>query len=158
MAEEKKVTMSEVPATVADDNSFTVGIADSLSIGTGDTEIIFNTMPTTTTAEKKALFNACNGDTKRIGDFVNKTIPVAHIVVERVEIKNEETGVFEAAPRTIIVSPDGTGYTAVSKGVFNSVKKIIKIFGLPEFWDEPLSVEVIQITKGKNNILTLNVK
>lgn len=111
----------------------------------------------TTQKEAVDLYNAINNPTARIADMINMEIEIEHILIETVELANERTGEVEEVPRTVFIEPSGKSYVAVSYGIFNSTKRIVKMFGEPQTWEKPLKVMVKQIKKGENSILTLNV-
>lgn len=108
--------------------------------------------------EAMLMYNAINNPEHRVADFINKTIAIKHVLIENVELDSKENP-FEKdiVPRTIFIDTEGKSFVAVSFGVFNSVKRIIQMFGEPSTWDEPVTVEVKQIKKGENSILTLNI-
>ncbi len=107
--------------------------------------------------DRVTLYNATATPAERIKDHINEQIQVAHIYVEPVTLVDEQTGEATDAPRTVLITPEGVGYVAVSRGVFNAVRRIISIFGEPSTWDAPRTVRVKQISRGTNNILTLEL-
>lgn len=111
----------------------------------------------TTKAQAVVVYNAVNNPDYRISDFINKTIEVEHVLIEMVELANEKTGEIESVPRTVLLDNKGKSYVAVSFGVYNSMKRVIQMFGEPAAWDGPIKIEVKQIKKGENSILTLSI-
>lgn len=107
--------------------------------------------------DRVTLYNATATPAERIKDHINEQIQVAHIYVETVMLVDEQTGEATDAPRTVLITPEGVGYVAVSRGVFNAVRRIIAIFGEPSTWDAPRTVRVKQISRGTNNVLTLEL-
>lgn len=116
----------------------------------------FCSMKAETKDEKAALYNAMNNPDKRIGDCINMTIAARDLYIEVVNCTNEETGEVTACPRIVIIDEQGVSYQAVSIGIYSALKKVIQVFGAPT-WDEPVKLEVKQITKGSRKMLTLNV-
>lgn len=116
----------------------------------------FCSMKAETKDEKAALYNAMNNPDKRIGDCINMTIAARDLYIEVVNCTNEETGEVTACPRIVIIDDKGVSYQAVSIGIYSALKKVIQVFGAPT-WDEPVKLEVKQITKGSRKMLTLNV-
>lgn len=113
------------------------------------------------TPEKKAkLFNLTNNPEHRLAEEINKVIPVVDVFCEVVNCThtNESTGEVTSnlAPRIVLIDDKGHGYTAVSIGIFNCVRRLIGAYGVPH-WDNPLKVMPKEIIKGKNRILTLEV-
>lgn len=114
----------------------------------------YTSMIPKTVEEKKKFFNAINSTEKRLGDCINKVIKVKDIYVEVVKCKNKDTGEETECPRTVLVDDKGVSYQAVSLGVFNGLRKIFQIFGMPNEWEKPLPLMVKQLTKGERKILT----
>jgi hypothetical protein len=84
-------------------------------------------------------------------------INVKDIFVEVVTCVNEKTGEMTECPRTVLIDDKGIGYTAVSIGVFSSLKKIFAIFGEPKSWTEPVVLTPKLITKGTKQITILDI-
>lgn len=116
----------------------------------------FCSMRTGTAKEKAALYNATSNPNHKVGDYINKTIRVKDIYVEAIELEDDESGDTITAPRIVLVDVDGDSYQAVSKGVFNSLIRLINTFGQPT-WEEGLPLIVRQISLGKNQMLTLEI-
>ncbi len=69
-----------------------------------------------------------------------------------------ETGEIEDKPRTVLIDTNGESYIAgVSVGVFNSVREILRIFGEPSTWEEPLTVMPVTVRTPKGNMLALEI-
>lgn len=105
--------------------------------------------------EEKILYNATMSPAKRVGDCINEVINLRHVFCEIITVTNEETGEVSRVPRTVLIDDNGIGYQCVSTGVFNAIKKLFAIKGMPDTWVKPVAVKVQQITKGKRQILTL---
>lgn len=114
-----------------------------------------------TRKEAVDIYNAVNNPDERLADFINKQIKVKHILIETVEIAKEDSdnpfNDKDIVPRTVVIDDKGVSYVAVSFGIFNSMKRIVQMFGEPSTWEEPVTVEIKQIKKGNNSILTLNI-
>ena len=106
---------------------------------------------------KKAVFNASNNPDHKVGDYINKVIVVKDVLAELIEVKNEETGEMEVTPRVVLIDVDGKSYQAVSKDIFNALKKAIAIFGSPT-WEDGLPILVKQVSVGKGTMLTFDVQ
>lgn len=106
---------------------------------------------------KKAVFNASNNPDHKVGDYINKVIVVKDVLAELIEVKNEETGEMEFTPRVVLIDVDGKSYQAVSKGIFNALKKAIAIFGSPT-WEDGLPILVKQVSVGKGTMLTFDIQ
>lgn len=106
---------------------------------------------------KVAVFNASNNPDHKVGDYINKVIVVKDVLAELIEVTNDETGEVELTPRVVLIDVDGESYQAVSKGIFNALKKAIAIFGAPT-WDEGLPCLIKQVSVGKGSMLTFDVQ
>ena len=125
-----------------------------------------------TIEDKKMIYNAMNNPTDSISDLINKEIKIKDIVMEEIELtETDDNGdpIFDGdtgeiienklvAVRTILIDDEGNSHQAVSKGIFNSIKQIINIFGAPKTWEEPLTVTVLQVKVKKGSMLTLDIK
>lgn len=105
---------------------------------------------------KAKLFKAMNNPDERIADMINKEIKVTDIFCEMIECTNED-GNVTICPRVVLIDEKGKSYYAVSTGIYNSVKKLIAIFGVPT-WNPAITIIPKQISKKDRKILTLDVK
>lgn len=106
--------------------------------------------------QAKIVFNAMNNPTHSVRDFVNKKIVVENVLVEINDILNDETGEIDRVPRTVLISPDGTSYSATSKGVFTSIKNAYLALGAAP-WTGGIEFEVKQKAVGRGQMLTLEM-
>lgn len=120
--------------------------------------------PMATEEDKKVVFNAVNRAAKKLREAVNVVIPMTGLYIEPVEIaeKDENGNVIEGgrvsiAPRIIIFAEDGTTYGCCSLGAYNSIKRIVSLYGLPETWEKPVNIVPGLVTNGKNQVLTINL-
>lgn len=104
----------------------------------------FCSMVAVDTKAKKTLFNATSNPAK-ISSMIGKTINLLHFYVEVIQVVSEQTGEIVNVPRVVLIDDHGNGYQGVSIGLYNALKRIVSMFGMPETWDEPLTVEVQQI-------------
>lgn len=108
--------------------------------------------------DKKELFNALETCDALLNDCVGTEIEIKDIYVEEREVANEETGELKKKYRTILFDASGQTYATGSYGIYNIIKKIVTIYGLPETWENPLKVKVAKrpIGNGKQSLtLTL---
>ena len=78
--------------------------------------------------------------------------------LETCDVVDEETGELKKKYRTILFDASGQTYATGSYGIYNIIKKIVTIYGLPETWANPLKVKVAKrpIGNGKQSLtLTL---
>lgn len=108
--------------------------------------------------EKKELFNALESCDVLLNDIVGTTIEIKDIYVEEREVTDNDTGEIKTKYRTILFDVDGKTYATGSYGIYNILKKIVGIYGLPNTWEKPLKVKVAKrpIGNGKASLtLTL---
>lgn len=131
----------------------TIDVKDAMS---AQGSSAYSSMRSGTLKEKAALYNAMSNPTHKVGDYINQTIRVKDIYVESIELTDEDTGEVQIAPRIVLIDTNGDSYQAVSRGVFNALQRLIRLFGEPT-WDDGLPVKVRQISLGRNQMLTLEV-
>lgn len=90
------------------------------------------------------LFNACSNPEK-ISSMIGKQIKMIHFFVEVITTVSEQSGEQVNVPRVVLIDEKGKGYQGVSLGLYNSVKRIVTMFGLPSTWEKPHTVEVQQV-------------
>ena len=107
-----------------------------------------------TEKEKKELFNALETCDALLNDCVGQEIEIQDIYVEEKQVADEETGELKTKFRTIIFDKSGQTYATGSYGIFNVLKKIVGIYGLPDSWKNPLKVKVAKrpIGNGKQSL------
>jgi len=126
-----------------------------------------------TKVDKISIYNALNNPDENVADNINMKIELVDVLLEQIEMLNDEDDGIEVvsetgeiveeepettvAVRTVLIDKDGKSYQAVSKGVYNSIKQIINIFGEPSTWEDPLTVEVKQVKVKRGSMLTLNI-
>lgn len=90
-----------------------------------------------------------------IDQNLGKTIMLANIIVQPVELTNETTGEVETAPRIILLDADGTAYHATSVGLLSSVRNILASLGSPSKWPKPVAIQVIKEGQGTRQYFTV---
>lgn len=148
--------MSNQMIKASDEWKEIAGAEDNFIRDLSDESDSFCSFPAETREEKAKLFSVMNNPEHRIGDCINTTINVVDIYCEVVTVK-DENGESSKCPRVVLIDEEGKGYQAVSLGIFSAVKKLIKAFGWPT-WVEPIPVKVVQVSKGKNKMLTFDVQ
>ena len=104
--------------------------------------------------EKKELFNALETCDALLNDCVGQEINIKDIYCEEKRVVDNETGEIKTKFRTIIFDESGQTYATGSYGIFNVLKKIVSIYGLPTTWEKPLKVKVAKrpIGNGKQSL------
>lgn len=106
----------------------------------------------TTKADKIEMFNAMSNPTFKMGDCINTTIDIKNVSITPVDMLNQD-GEIVKLPRTVVITHDGSSYTATSVGIFNSIKNIASVFG-EELAKGELKVTIKQKTT-RNGFKTL---
>lgn len=118
---------------------------------------IYCTLVCETVEQKKDLFNLTSNPKRKVSEMINKKIMLKDVYMEEVFLTDEETGEVNQGIRIILIDDKKEGYVCVSKGIKNSLQKLFSIFGTPNQWENPIEIEVKQLTIGKDrNILTFN--
>lgn len=104
--------------------------------------------------EKKELFNALESCDAVLNDCVGQEIEIQDIYVEEKQVTDEETGELKSKFRSILFDANGQTYATGSYGIYNVLRKIVSIYGLPDSWKEPLKVKVSKksIGNGKQSL------
>ena len=103
-----------------------------------------------TVAEKATLYNALNSTGEKLGDYVGDTITVSNIVLQGSTFTDEETGELQKFTRLILVGPEGQIYKSTSRGMVRAAIQLMQVFGTPNEWGQPLSIQIerVQLRKG----------
>lgn len=115
----------------------------------------FCSFTATDTESRAILFNGMNNPDHRISDEINTIINVKHVFVEMVDIADEKTGEIESCPRIVLFDDKGESHVAVSLGILSSLKKLFKVFGMPQDWTETVPLKVKQVSIKERKMLTL---
>lgn len=107
-----------------------------------------------TLTDKAKLFNFINEKGISFEEIINKQIAIKHIYIEIINITDEHTGELVEVPRTVIIDKDDKSYSGASFGIYNSLKKLISIFGEPNE-DNIINVEFKQVKRGTKSTYTL---
>ena len=131
---------------------------NELTLFSGVKQNIYCSKKAESEEEKKELFNALESCDVLLNDIVGTEIEIKDIYVEEKQVVDDETGEVKTKYRTIIFDSEGKTYATGSYGIYNVLKKIIGIYGLPTDWEKTLKVKVIKrpIGNGKSSLtLTL---
>ena len=107
--------------------------------------------------DKKELFNALETCDALLNDCVGQEINIKDVYCEEREVTDEETGELKKKYRTILFDVSGQTYATGSYGIFNIMKKLFAIYGMPT-WENGVKVKVAKrpIGNGKSTLtLTL---
>lgn len=167
MNENENNAMKEVTETEQNEQTTAAALptttADAYQIGTASTAPVYTTLDVSTKEGKKKLYQIKNHPDHTLSDFINKPIRITDIYVDvnprmNKDHDSENFGVVENKPRTVLIDENGESYVSgVSIGIFNAVKEIIRTFGDPATWDEPLEVVPVNVKTPKGNMLSLDI-
>lgn len=96
---------------------------------------------------KAKLFNATENADVLAMDCVNTELVLKDVYIEKIPTTNEETGEVTYKYRTILFDEEGKTYASGAYGMYNTVAKILNIYGIEYLHDEGLKVV---ITKGSS--------
>lgn len=105
---------------------------------------------------KAMLYNAVSSPEK-IKMMIGKQIKLAHIYIDTVTLHDQKSGELITAPRVVLIDDKAQSWQSVSIGMYESVKKLIQMFGDPSDWAKPLTVEIVLVDL-KNRGTTYNLK
>ena len=106
--------------------------------------------------DKAKIFNAMSSPDERLRNHINEIIKIRDVYCEIVECVNKETSETSEAPRVVLIDTEGKSYQCVSSGIFNSLKRLFTVFGMPT-WEKGVPCKVKQVSNGERQILTLVV-
>lgn len=107
-----------------------------------------------TIEDKKQMLNALESCDVLLNDCVGQEIEIKDLYIEERTVLNEETGVVQPKYRTIIFGSNGQTYATGAYGVYNILRKIVQIYGLPDTWANPVKAKVAKkpIGNGKQSL------
>ena len=120
---------------------------------------MFSTIDVTTMENKAKLFNATENADVLANDCVGEKFTLVDAYIERIPTVDEETGEQKVKYLTILFGEDGKTYASGAYGIYNTVAKILQIYGVETLHDKGLKVEIAKgTTKGNKTRLFLKVK
>ena len=131
-----------------------ITVAKDMPQNLGDLYVSFTPK---TDEQKAALYKAMSQPDRRMSDFINTKFKASDLYIEMVEIADEETGEVSQLPRVVIFADDGTTYASISKGIYNAVKRLCAVYGMPH-WEKPIPLKIIQTTAKNRKFLNLIVE
>ena len=120
---------------------------------------MFATIDASSKENKAKLFNATENADVLANDCVGEEFTLVDAYIERIPSIDEETGEQKIKYRTILFGDDGKTYASGAYGIYNTIAKILQIYGVETLHDEGLRVEIAKgTTKGNKTRLFLKVK
>lgn len=125
----------------------------------GITKNMYCSKEVVTEQDKKDLFNALESCDVLLNDCVGNTLIIKDIYIEEKQVIDEETGELKTKYRTILFDEAGQTYATGSYGIYNVLRKIVQVYGLPTTWEKGLEVKVSKrpIGNGKQSLTLLIV-
>lgn len=118
---------------------------------------VYCSMPMDTVEDRKVIFNAMGKCDYRLSDMLNQTINLKNVIAQKYNSVNEETGEVTEKVRTIFIDAEGKTYASASKGLFSSTKKLFALMGMPDTWESPIAIQVVE-TQTKQGFKTFEIK
>ena len=133
---------------------------NELTLFSGLTKNVYCSKMASTEEEKKELFNALETCDVLLNDCVGTEFELKDIYVEEKEVIDDETGEVKKKHRSILFDTTGKTYATGSYGIYNILKKIVSIYGLPTTWENPIKVKVSKrpIGNGKQTLTLVLVE
>lgn len=110
-----------------------------------------------TDEEQIAVVNALSSPDGGISDLINQEIELTNYYIEKTTLTDKETGEVKEALRAVLITASGESYGGCSKGLINSLKAIITVYGPAEVWKAPLRVKVVTDKVGRGTMYKLRV-
>lgn len=106
-------------------------------------------------ADQIRVLNAMTNPEFKISEEVGSVIKIRDVFMRVVKLPNQQTGVIEDCPQTILIDEKGFGHIATSFGVLQWFRNACAVLGEPS-WTDPLAVKVVEkkLDKGRK-LLTL---
>lgn len=99
-----------------------------------------------TEEQKRKLYKAMNAPDKKLSDCMGQVIKVCDVFAQKVELMDGNTGEMKEGTRVVLIDDKGISYHAVSSGVYNSLQKLMLIYGEPT-WKDGVSVKLKQVSR-----------
>lgn len=128
-------------------------IIEDVQDNTGNVWASFNV----DTLENKKMMYKCMGTADyNIGDNIGQKINIRDVVIQSVKIIDRATGMPRICPRVSIVDKSGAVFSSTAWGVYNSMKKILTVFGTLHF-EEDMIIEIKSITTRNGKSFSLDI-
>lgn len=110
-----------------------------------------------TDEEQMAVVNALSSPNGGLSDLINQEVELVNYYIEKTVLTDKDTGEVKEAMRAVIITSSGESYGSCSKGLINSLKAVITVYGPAEVWKSPVKVKVITEKVGKGSMYKLRV-
>lgn len=118
---------------------------------------VYCSMSIDSNEDRKKLYSIMENADYRVADKLNTDILLKDIILQKYQNVNEETGEVIDKYRILLVDNEGKSYASASKGLYNSIVRLISFLGEPSEWIEPLKINVVEV-KTKKGQKTYSIK
>lgn len=134
---------------VAKTDSGAIAVSDVMNTG-----VAYTDMDLMDRKQAVAFFNATANPQYKLKEHVNEVINLSHVSVECCEV-NTEDGDRQIAPRIVLIDANGSSFSCVSTGIYNSLKRLFALVGTPDTWAEPVPIKPTLVSTKKGQVLSL---
>lgn len=128
-----------------------------MELSSTNTKDIFCSFKTDSVESKKKLYNTLEKADLLLKDCVNQEIELKDVYVSKRKIADEKTGELKDKFRIILFDKTGKTYATGSYGIYNSLVRLFRSFGLPSNWNECIKIKIVNVS-GKDNKNLLSIK
>ena len=111
---------------------------------------MYSTFDVETKENKAKLFNATENADVLVNDCIGQKLVLKDVYMERIPVVDEETGEQKIKYRTILFDENGQTYATGAYGIYNTVSKILAIYGIEYLHEEGLEVEIAKGSSKDN--------
>lgn len=125
----------------------------------GANQEVFTSLIDDGSVETKAvIFNAMNDTDYALRDVIGQTIYITNFVAHKIQLTDEKTGEVSEAIRCVFIDKDNKTYGTVSQGINSAMIKLFATVGLPNVWEQPMPIKVLEKTGRKGHrFLTISL-
>lgn len=124
---------------------------------TNESNMPYCSVSATDGASATLIFNAMNNADEAIDQYINQSIEVAGVFVQKIYMTDEKTGEANELPKVVLFDSNGHTYATASKGMYNSLCNVCMLLGDPAHWKSPITVKILQTKVKKGTMLSFEV-
>lgn len=98
----------------------------------------------TSTREGKIKLYSALQNAGKLDEHLNEPLAMVNAVAQAVQVTDEQTGEISNTVRVIILTADNKAYAATSPTLAAGLNTMFGIFGTPNVWTEPLTIQVVE--------------
>lgn len=134
---------------VAKTETGAIAVSDVMNTG-----VAYTDMDLTDRKQAVAFYNATANPQYKLKEHVNEVINLAHVSIECCEVNNED-GERTIAPRIVLIDANGSTFSCVSTGIYNSLKRLFALLGTPDTWTETVPIKPALVATKRGQVLSL---